>query len=103
MYNEKLESAYVRANYMSTTYARKRKIQESWRKPRRYVGGEVGYSSKTLFFLNTFTCPQLKQQKRPNLNLTPSKERCREWEVEGLSLNIRLLHSRGADGGESFF
>ena len=47
--------------------------------------------------------PITQAAKEAQLEPDTVEGKVQEWETEGLSLNIRLLLSRGDDGGESFF
>ena len=77
MYNEKLEQAYTKANYVSE----KKRYKRMKIKPEKKYKGEVDCCAKMLSkgtIPQYFYMPITQAAKEPNEGPAPSKKRCRE-------------------------
>ena len=82
MYNEKLEQAYTKANYVSE----KKRYKRMKIRPRKKHRGEVGCCSKMLIkgtIPQYFYMPITQAAKEPNEGPAPLKKRYRERLASG--------------------
>ena len=82
MYNEKLEQAYTKANYVSE----KKRYKRMKIRPKKKYRGEVGCCSKMLSrgtIPQYFYMPITQAAKEPDEGPAPLKKRCREHLVSG--------------------
>ena len=82
MYNEKLEQAYTKANYISE----KKRYKRMKIRPRRKCRGEIGCCSKMSIkgtIPQYFYMPITQAAKEPNVGPAPLKKRYREHLASG--------------------
>ena len=82
MYNEKLEQAYTKANYINE----KKRYKGMKRRPKKKYRGEVGCCSKMLSrgtIPQYFYMPITQAAKEPNVGPASLKKRCREHLASG--------------------